>query len=62
MPHAMGDKLDAYVYDYDAGGNDAVLCWCGPQWTSRVACFAPAGGGTTPLRPPLLAGIPGGIG
>ena len=28
VPHAMGNKLDAYVYDYDAGGNEAVLCWC----------------------------------
>ena len=28
VPHAMGDKLDAYVYDYDARGNEAVLCWC----------------------------------
>ena len=26
--HSMGDELDAYVYGYDAGGNEAVLCWC----------------------------------
>jgi hypothetical protein len=52
----MGNELDAYVYNYDTRGDN------GCPLLVLTPVFAGAGGGATPLRPPLPTGISGGIG
>ena len=60
--YAMGNELDAYVYDYNTWGDDGCpLLVLTPVDESRhVFCWGR--GGATPLRPPLPTGISGGIG
>ncbi len=60
--YAMGDELDADVYDYDAGGDDGcpLLALTPVDELHRVFCRG--GGGATPLRLTLPTGILGGIG
>ena len=60
--YAMGDELDADVYDYDAGGDDGCpLLVLTPVDESRHV-FHRGRGGATPLRLTLPTGISGGIG
>jgi hypothetical protein len=59
----MGNELDAYVYDYNARGNDGcpLLVLTPVEESCHLFCQG-RGGGVTPLQPPLPTGISGGIG